>query len=253
RFAELEGIDSEQFLSLSNGWLDSFKQRHGLKQYRFHGEAGSTYPLRNILNMDEMGLNDHIPPDHGLATAQHAGKKVDKHRLTYALTTNADGSEVFPPLIIGHAQRPRCFQKKSGKELGFDYWWNKKAWMTGSIFQGYLSNLNTKMKKERWKVLRLVDNAPSHIFNPDGLSHVRVEFLDPNMTSQIQPQDAGVIRTFKAHYRQGFCQRAIEWEEAGEVDLYKIDQLQAMQLAKEAWDRVTRRTVVNCWCHAGIL
>ncbi|KIO16261.1 hypothetical protein M407DRAFT_12906 [Tulasnella calospora MUT 4182] len=236
RFAELEGIDSGQFLSLSNRWLDSFKQRHGLKQYRFHGEAGSTvekdveasrtrlrkitdkYPLHDILNMDETGLNDRIPLDRGLATAQYARKKVNKQRLTYALTTNANGSEVFPLLVIGHAQQPRCFQRKSGKDLGFDYWWNKKAWMTGSIFQGYLSNLNAKMKKEGRKVLLLVDNALSHIFNPDGLSH-----------------------------------RAIEQEEAGEVDLYKIDQLQAMRLAAEAWDRVTGQTVANCWGHASIL
>ncbi|KIO27065.1 hypothetical protein M407DRAFT_73789, partial [Tulasnella calospora MUT 4182] len=256
RFAELQGVVPKQFLSLSNGWLDSFKQRHGLKQYRFHGEAGKItdgYALRDILNMDETGLNDRIPPDRGLATAQFAGKKVDKHRLTYALTTNADGSEVFPPLVIGHARRPRCFQKRSGEDLGFDYRWNKKAWMTGAIFQGYLSNLNAKMKKEGRKVLLLVDNAPSHIFEPASLTHVRVEFLDPNMTSRIQPQDAGVIRAFKAHYRRNFCQRAISREEAGEVDLYKIDQLQAMRLAQEAWDCVTARTVANCWKHAGIL
>ncbi|KAG8934647.1 hypothetical protein FRC01_001383 [Tulasnella sp. 417] len=101
------------------------------------------YSLRNILNMDETGLNDRMPPDRGLATAQFSGKKANKHRLMYALTTTADGSGVFPALVIGHAQHPRCFGKMSGRDLGFDYWWNKKAWMTASIFQGYLKELDT--------------------------------------------------------------------------------------------------------------
>ncbi|KAG8917899.1 hypothetical protein FRC01_002147, partial [Tulasnella sp. 417] len=46
---------------------------------------------------------------------------------------------------------------------------------------------------------------------------------------------------------------AIKCKEAGGVDLYKIDQLQSMRLAKEAWDHVGGQTVANCWCHAGIL
>lgn len=271
RFAQLQGIDPKEFLSLSNGWAESFKKRHSLKEYRFHGEAGSVveddveiarvrirkltdqYALRDILNMDETGLNDRMPPDRGLATAQFAGRKADKHRLTYALTTNADGSESFPPLVIGHAKRPRCFQKKSGSALGFDYWWNKKAWMTASVFQGYLSNLDSKMRREKRKVLLLVDNAPSHIYDPKTLTNVRVEFLPPNMTSRIQPNDGGIIKAFKAHYKRLFCKRAIDREEAGEVDLYKIDQLQAMRLAQEAWDNVTKRTVFNCWRNVRIL
>ena len=61
--------------------------------------------------------------------------KREKTRFN-AFTANADGSEILDPLIIGHAQRPRCFKRKSGKALGFDYWWNKKAWMAGSIFDG---------------------------------------------------------------------------------------------------------------------
>ncbi|KAG8921832.1 hypothetical protein FRC01_014867 [Tulasnella sp. 417] len=98
--------------------------------------------------MDETSLNNRMPPDRRLATAQFAGKKADKQRLSYALTTNADGSDKFPPLVIGHAKCPCAFQKQSGKQLGFNYHWNKKAWMMGMIFQAYLANLNTRMQKE---------------------------------------------------------------------------------------------------------
>ncbi|KAG8993163.1 hypothetical protein FRB90_000772, partial [Tulasnella sp. 427] len=268
-FAKLQGLDEKEFLSMSNGWLDGFKARHGMKQYRFHGEAGSVaeddvtaeqerlkkltdkYALRDILNMDETGLNDRMPPDRGLATAQFLGKKGNKHRMTYALTTSANG-DAFPPLVIGHAKRPRCFGKKSGSDLGFIYYWNKKAWMTGSVFECYLKDLDTQMRKERRHVLLLVDNAPSHIFKPETLTNVTVEFLSPNLTSRIQPNDGGIIKAFKAHYKSLFCKRAIDREEAGEVDLYKIDQLEAMRLADEAWTCVTSTTIRNCWRHVKI-
>lgn len=154
RFAELHGVDADNFLQLSNGWLDAFKARHLLKEYRCHGEAASVtqesvavarkrlqaitsqYAPTDIYNMDETGLYYRMPPDRGLATMQTSGVKGDKTRLTLAFCANADGSDRRPPLFLGHARKPRCFEKKEGKSLGFDYWFNKKAWMTGTIFQG---------------------------------------------------------------------------------------------------------------------
>lgn len=75
-FADLVGVPDDERLSLSDGWLTRFKRRCGLKEYRHHGEAGSTnpetvavererirdiiqegkYELKDIFNMDETGL-----------------------------------------------------------------------------------------------------------------------------------------------------------------------------------------------------
>jgi len=75
-FAKLVGIPKEDQLKLSNGWLESFKDRHGLKEVKRHGEAASAsadtmekerkmvqelimkygYELCDIFNMDETGL-----------------------------------------------------------------------------------------------------------------------------------------------------------------------------------------------------
>jgi hypothetical protein len=137
----------------SNGWFGGFKRRYGLKLCHFHGEAQSVnfehvvdarariqtllkgYNPRDIYNMDETGLFYRMPPDKGLASQQTAGVKGDKTRITLAFCVNADGSDIREPLFIGHARRPRCFDKKDGYDLGFDYYWNKKAWMTGILFQ----------------------------------------------------------------------------------------------------------------------
>ena len=77
-----------------------------------------------------------MPPDRGLATQQMSGVKGDKTRITLGFTVNADGTDIRPPFIIGHAHKPQCFERKDGSDLGFDYHWNKKAWMTGVLFQG---------------------------------------------------------------------------------------------------------------------
>ena len=76
-----------------------------------------------------------MPPDHGLMTKQLHSVKSSKSRLTYAFTMNADGSEHLPPFVIGKSAKPRAFQKKSGKQLGFYYRNNAKAWMTTVLYQ----------------------------------------------------------------------------------------------------------------------
>lgn len=96
----------------------------------------SQFSMPDIYNMDKTGLYYCMPPDCGLATIQTSGVKGDETRLMFAFCTNLDGSDHRQLLIISHAQKPHCFKKKEGRTLGFDYWFNKKAWMTGSLFQG---------------------------------------------------------------------------------------------------------------------
>ena len=59
---------------------------------------------------------------------------------------NADGSEKLPPFFIGHAKKPRCFERKTAERLGFLYRNNKKAWMTGILFQEWLGDVDKGMK-----------------------------------------------------------------------------------------------------------
>ena len=74
-----------------------------------------------------------MPPDRGLMDKPSSGTKGNKKRLTYAVTTNADGTEKLPPFVIGKAAWPRAFQKKTGAQLGFYYRNNVKAWMVTNI------------------------------------------------------------------------------------------------------------------------
>ena len=76
KFAELCGVPTDEYLTLSEGWLTRFKERMSLKERKRHGEAASVdrqtaekerqriqalikdsqYELKDIFNMDETGL-----------------------------------------------------------------------------------------------------------------------------------------------------------------------------------------------------
>jgi len=131
--------------TFSNGWLQSFNQRHSFREHRIHGESGDAqmtnideliiiikrriveYAAQDIYNMDETGLFYNLASDIIISRRQIEGSKKDKTRLIIGFICNADDSDRLPSLFIDHATKPRCFNKKSGAELGFIYLHNQKA------------------------------------------------------------------------------------------------------------------------------
>ena len=101
--------------------------------------------------------------------------------------------------------------------------------MRSDIFGEWLECINSRFRAQNRKVLLLIDNASSH-FNPDecndqeasndnlNLSHIRVHFLPPNTTAHLQPMDAGIIKSFKAIYKQHYIRHIIHQFETN-VDL----------------------------------
>jgi len=185
-----------------------------------------------------------MAPDRGLSDRKQSGVKSKKVRLTYAFTSNADGSEKLPPFVIGKAARPRAFKKKTGAELGFYYRNNAKAWMTAHLYQDWIQQWDRELQEKRRKILLLQDNFSGHIV-PDNLQNIRVENFEPNLTAHVQPKDQGIIRCFKAHYRARFIQRAIDRYDEGitPAKIYDINQLQAMRIADLAWRDVDTTTI----------
>ena len=62
------------------------------------------------------------------------------------------------------------------------------------------------------------------------MANVEVIALPPNTTSKLQPLDAGIISSFKRHFRHRQVCHAITLLDAGQ-NPYKIDQLTAIQWA----------------------
>lgn len=281
----LSGQDAEKLAAakFGKGWLYRFQRRHGLKSRGVHGEAGSTnadvveagreelrkvtvgYDKKNIYNMDETAFYYCAPSDKSVSSASMPGRKMSKKRITVALTTNADGSARPPLLFIGAAKQPRCFLGMSSSELGLQYESSGKGWMNTRIFKNWISRFNMEMAEEGRRVLLLLDNASSHR-TKIKLSHVEIRMLPPNTTAHLQPQDAGVIKAFKAKIRELQQMRIVDrldelLDRAGDspIDdndieaLHLTDVLEAMRWAELAWMEVSHNTIANCWRHTRIL
>ncbi|KAH7934991.1 hypothetical protein HPB52_002567 [Rhipicephalus sanguineus] len=82
------------------------------------------------------------------------------------------------------------------------------------------------------------------------LRKVKVVFLPPNCTSQLQPLDAGVIKCMKQKYRKFLVQRRLAGMERKQLDK-KLSVLDAMHCIASAWDAVTPETIVNSFRHCG--
>lgn len=258
----------------SNGWLEKFKKRYNIRSYAQHGESGSAethlpdkiaqmeavcqlctqYELRNVLNMDETGLNWKRTPNRTLATKASSGMKKSKDRITIALTVNADGSEKFEPWVIGKSNNPRCFKNIQRNNLRMHYRFNKAKWMTGLIFEEYLRWLNKKMRGEGRKVLLLTDNFSGHelgmhnVGGLEGLSNVRVAWLPKNTTSVWQPLDQGIIASFKLHYRKQWVRYMLKEHDAGRNPEKTINLLKTVQWTRVAWESlVTQECIQKCW------
>jgi len=154
------------------------------------------------------------------------------------------------PLIIDRSAKPRCFKNVNVANLGIIYRYNKKAWMTAILFQEWLRYFDQQMQGR--KVLLLLDNAPSHNVTGVQLNNTTVKFLPPNTTSRLQPCDAGIIASFKMHYRRKFVRYLLEQFENEGISS-KLSILEAILFAREAWQEdVTSTTIINYFRHVKI-
>jgi hypothetical protein len=121
------------------------------------------------------------------------------------LCCNAQG-EKLKPLIIGNTAHPRALKMNNVKldDLPVIWRYNKKAWMTSEIFSEWLNEVNRKVKRANRKILLFSDNATSHA--DLNLSNVAVRFLPPNLTSEVQPLNKGIIQSMKLQYRKQLMQ-----------------------------------------------
>ncbi|KAG0148536.1 hypothetical protein CROQUDRAFT_41298 [Cronartium quercuum f. sp. fusiforme G11] len=264
-FAQLCGIPSAEWLSLSHGWLDAFRQRNGLRHFKQAAQLSanaakqpepdltrllaitSQYAPEDIYNMDETGLFYALPPDKELAEGQGEEAQKLKARLTIVLATNADGSDRHPLLFIGKTE-----ETITDPEAGIEYRQNVKGTMTPLIFQQWLTSWNVRLaNSDRRPVLLLIDDSSTHKL-PTGspLSHIRIE-----STGTIsQPIMLGVVQSFKAHYRRRSTGRAISRvEQLPASEIYAIDPITAMRLCRSAWNAVSIQTVLNAWTASGLV
>ena len=151
-----------------------------------------------------------------------------------------DGFDKLPLFVIGKSMKPRAFKNVTGP---VEYTANKKAWMTGAIFEGWMRKLDRRMRLEGRHMALIVDNCPAR--PTIQMNNIELIFLPPNTTSVTQPMDAGIIKNLKFHYRYILANRKLETSEGAVPFSWNI--LDAIIALKSAWNKVKPVTVLNCY------
>lgn len=262
-----------------NGWLARFCTRHNIKCTTLHGEKRSadedaaslyvtekkaffkTYSPSDTYNFDEAAVFFKQVPNRTFLVqgSSKSGSKLEKSRITIFLGCNMDGTDKVKPLVIGHSKNPHCFKrltvsttkKKNKLSLPVEYYANKKAWMTKSIFTDFMIKFNSRIKAEKRKVLVILDNFSGHDEHLK-LSNIEMVYLPPNCTSILQPLDLGIIKNFKHYYRTALLQEMIEAIDNSTSYNLQVDVLRAIFLVTNAWSEVTKTTIKNCFLKSGL-
>ena len=138
-----------------------------------------------------------------------------------------------------HHKNPHCF-KGWNPETIVSYYFNTNAWMTMDIFSDWLLKLNNYLRIIDRKILLTLDNAGGHNVSDDvkkQLTHITLEYFDPNVTSHIQPLDMGIIRSSKAYYRKKLVRHCLtKIEEQGKIVMPTLKE--AINMIKSSWKNV---------------
>ena len=125
-----DGNNEFSEFSASDGWLQKWKHSFGVKERMLVNEADiipeftispwierlpeliKEYEMKNILNVDELGLFLKALPDEPLVEKSRKckGGQKAKQRLNATFYAAADASKVGEPVIIWKSQSPRCFK-----------------------------------------------------------------------------------------------------------------------------------------------
>ena len=103
----------------------------------------------------------------------------------------------------------------------------------------------------------LIDNASGHNLSVDvtkQLTNVKIHFFLPNCTSHLQPCDAGIIKSFKAHYASQLVNFYVNQLDNENLEkLILPDVKKCVYMVVQAWRSVSENTIVNCWNKCDIL
>jgi len=206
--------------------------------------------------MDESGFFYRALPSKSLVehTDDCKGGKLAKERLTVMFCCSMTG-EKLQPLVVGKAERPRCFKNTNIAALGVTWKANKRAWVNSALFEDWLKKVDCDMRRQNRNILMFLDNAPCHPDLSDTCTNIKLQFFPPNTTAKLQPLDQGIIKNVKVKYRTKLLQHVISKVDSCDSasDVAKsVNVLNAVTWISQAWKEVEPTVITNCFRHGGI-
>ncbi|XP_064420150.1 tigger transposable element-derived protein 2-like [Latimeria chalumnae] len=265
----------------TQGWLQRFKQHHGISFHAVCGEkrsvdkeAAAQYvedfaklvadehlSPEQVYNADETALYWHCMPRKTLAIEDEetpTGLKDSKDRVTILGCSNAAGTHRCKLLVIGKSLHPRAL--KGVKRYPVIYRANKKGWITTQItlewFEHYFvpearAHCTSVGLDRNCKILLILDNCSAHP-SVDLLvkNNVVGVYLPSNCTLLIQPQDQGILCSLKCKYRSQFMKRLLSVVNSGksvQTFIKEFNMKDVFWFIASAWEMVEPSTLKNGW------
>lgn len=261
----------------SNGWLESFRKRHGIAFRAVNCENKldddsqqrkqlndwklcvslntDHYEINDIYSVDETGLFFRAILDKKIVGEERKcfSDKLQKERLVISLCCNAAGGKE-PPLILSKSLHFKYFKKTNISNLGVCWKFSEKGSMTVNIFQEWLEELNEKMKIQNRKIVLFLDKSPSHFTNFVP-SNIKLVFLPQKNANKFQPVEQGIKKSFKMFYRRKLIKTI--FARLDNIDNIKhqakqFSILDAIRWIKAAWEEVEPKLIIDCFIMCGI-
>jgi hypothetical protein len=258
----------------SNGWLDRFKVRNGIKlcglrEVKTESDINAVEPfkaelaslaswynltLEQIYNADESDLFwKMLPNPESDVNEVKASVRAYRERMTVMCCTNATGSHKLPLVCIGRGKKSRTFTSHEVKTMPVNYFSQETAWMDQDIFREWFHSYFVPSVRQHLRyqglpetALLLIDRSTSHppdqfLRSEDGFFFCH--FFTPKVKSLMQPMEQGIISNMKRHYRRDLLLELIAKETSISEFQKGITLKDAVRGIAQGWEAVTEDTI----------
>lgn len=255
----------------SNGWLASFKRRHGIRQLSLQDtnldavdmEAVSSFCEEfnqivkelectpdNMYNVVKSGLQWNALPQN---IANASTTTVLKDRVPLILCVNSTGSVKFPVMVVGRSKNPRSFRDLA---IPVHYVCHGNGYPSDLIYEEWFRDVFMPVIEKRREnpentgnIVVVVDIDPTAAMLKlvEG-KDVKVVNFKSRVNTLIEPLNQGLLDQFKRCYRDSFLKEMVYVKDGLE---YAVERRWTMMeccfAIASAWDSITEERIQVAW------
>ncbi|CRL02197.1 CLUMA_CG015446, isoform A [Clunio marinus] len=262
----------------SNGWLDRFKVRNGIKlcglrEVKTESDINAVAPfkaevesiaqwynlsLEQIYNADESDLFwKMLPNPDSDVNEVKASVRAYRERMTILCCSNATGTHKLPLACIGRGKKSRTFTSHEIKTLPVNYYSQETAWMDQDIFREwfhsqFVPNVRQYLRSVGLNetALLLIDRSPSHpsdqfLRSDDGFFFC--QYFPAKVKTLIQPMEQGILSSTKRHYRKELLNELIKQGTPISEFQKGLTLKDAIRGIARGWDSVSEEVIRKCF------
>jgi hypothetical protein len=269
--------ESESDFKASSGWLQCFKERHGIRLQgepltTNHGDVGKKLnelikihqlTLDQVFSCDVTRLFWRVLPEEALAPDfEESGRALETSRDMVAVlaAANVTGEFRLPLMVIGKSRCPLALRNINKSALPVRYAYQKDAQLDEPLFRfWFLDQFVPEItayfheRKLPCKAILLLGGATSHpsttnLQTPDG--NIRCVFLPTNVTTIFQPMDKEVLKNLIRRYRCSLLKKLLlSLEDHGGSDVFieLLNIKDCIYMVAKAWEDIRQESLSRSW------